>query len=257
MRGRGAGTDIREGIDPSALRSLSRGPGTDTRRWCEMGTVATLDDETGDWDFKDKRAVVNGPEGVEVDVRLEPLDQLVSCKYAGIQAGEVTIFAPIRPGDIVLVAMPQGGNTQPVIVAILQSRSKRQPLGPNRKPLFDNQRLLIHAKTVPIDIRLAGAAGATPVQVLLEQDGTVTTTGGKIVQNAPDVRLGGANPTEQAVLGTTQATELATLVGDLALAFTEIDVLLTSPASATAAAACTTFVAKLNTMLSNVVKVAP
>ena len=74
---------------------------------------------------------------------------------------------------------------------------------------------------------------------------------------APKVQLGDSDATEQAVLGTTQATELATLVGDLALAFTEIDVLLTSPASATAAAACTAFVAKLNTMLSNVVKVAP
>ena len=250
------GTNIRNSIDAENFRKAARSVGADLRYWVAQGTVATVDTETGEFDPTDEKAVWNASDGIDVDVKLEPLEIPVTCRYAGIQAGEVTIFSPIRPGDIVKVEFPDGDLTGGVISAILQSRSNRQPTS-GGKPIFGNDRLLIHAKTVPIDIRLAGAAGATPVQVLLEQDGTVTTTGSKIVQNATDVRLGGANPTEQAVLGTTQATELTTLLGDMALAFAEIDVLLTSPASATAGLACTAFIAKLNTMLSNIVKVAP
>ena len=73
---------------------------------------------------------------------------------------------------------------------------------------------------------------------------------------APKVQLGSSDATEKAVLGTTQANELTTLLDDIAAALTAIDVMITCPAAATAAISCATFITKLNTMLSGKVKVA-
>lgn len=213
------GTSTRGGIDQASLRKAASGIGTDLRYWVSHGTVCTLKAEDGELDYADKRAVLCGPEGVEVDVQLEPLGNHVTALYAGIQAGEATIFAPIRPGDRVLVDLPDGDLFTPVIVAILQSRSARQPLDKG-KPIFANDRLLVHAKNVPIDIRLAGSPGATPVRVLLEQDGTVTVTGSKI-------KLGDANASEEYVEGTSYRGAEDTM----------LDALRTGLAAAAAAAA--------------------
>ena len=256
------GTNIRNSIDAENFRKAARSVGADLRYWVSNGTVATVDTETGEWNPKDTNAIWNASDGIAVDVKLEPLEIPVTCQYAGIQAGELTILAPIRPGDLVKCEFPDGDLTGGIITNILHSRSNRQPTD-GGKPIFGNDRLLIYAKTVPIDIRLQGAAGATPVRVLLEQDGTVTVTGdnvtvtgGEVVLDSSDVRLGGASATEQSVLGTTQALALTTLLGLIAAAFTEISTSIGSAASATAAAGCATFVGELQTMLSNSVKVA-
>jgi hypothetical protein len=148
----------------------------------------------------DKHAIYNSSAGVKVDVRLEPLGQPCACLYAGIQAGDVTIYAPIRPGNLVLVECPDGDLTTPVITKILNSRSSRQPTE-NGKPIFDNNRLLIHAKNVPIDIRTAGYNGGSPVQVLIEQDGTVTV-------DATLIKLGGASAQQRVPQGDTQRRAL-------------------------------------------------
>ena len=202
------GTNIRNSIDAENFRKAARSVGADLRYWVAQGTVATVDTETGEFDPTDEKAVWNASDGIDVDVKLEPLEIPVTCRYAGIQAGEVTIFSPIRPGDIVKVEFPDGDLTGGVISAIMQSRSNRQPTS-GGKPIFGNDRLLIHAKTVPIDIRLAGAAGATPIQVLLEQNGTVTVTADKI-------KLGGANAAEQYVEGTSYRSAEDTMLDDLA-----------------------------------------
>jgi hypothetical protein len=200
------GTGIKRGFDARMLGQAIKAPGLDLRYWCSMATVCTVDPETGDRDTKDKLAVHNTSAGIDVDVELEPLGQPCTCKYAGIQTGEVTIYAPIRPGDLVLVECPDGDLTTPVITHILNSRSKRQPIE-NGKPIFDNNRLLIHAKNVPIDIRTAGG-----VQVLLEQDGTATVTGAKVILDSDDTRLGGADASEANMLGTTFANAQETLL---------------------------------------------
>lgn len=160
------GTAIRRDINAQMLGKALAAPGMDQRYWCSFGTVCTIDPESGKMDPTDKLAIYCDSAGVDVDVELEPLGQPCTCKYAGVQCGDVTIMAPIRPGDIVLVECPDGDLFTPVITKIMQSRSKRQPTE-NGKPIFDNNRLLIHAKNVPIDIRTAGA------QVLIEQDGTI------------------------------------------------------------------------------------
>jgi hypothetical protein len=201
------GTNIRNSIDAENFRKAARSVGADLRYWVAQGTVAKVDTETGEFDPTDPTAIWNASDGIDVDVKLEPLEIPVTCRYAGIQAGEVTIFSPIRPGDIVKVEFPDGDLTGGIISAIMQSRSNRQPTE-NGVPIFGNDRLLIHAKTVPIDIRLAGAAGATPIQVLLEQNGTVTVTADKI-------KLGGANAAEQYVEGTSYRSAEDTMLDAL------------------------------------------
>ncbi len=176
------GTDIRRSIDVGALGQAIARPGTDLRYWVSQGTVCTVDETTGDIDTQNPNAIWIGPEGVECDVRLEPLMIHVCCRYAGITAGDVTMYPPINPGDLVLVNLPEGFAHLPVIVNILNSRSAKQALGPDRKPIFDNKRLLIHAKTCAIDIRTAGQDASSAVQVLIEQNGTVTTTAKSIKQ---------------------------------------------------------------------------
>jgi hypothetical protein len=209
------GTDIRRGFDSKLLGKAIAQPGIDLRYWVSLGTVCTLDPETGSRNTKDKLAIYNDSAGVDVDVELEPLGQPCTCKYAGIQAGDVTIMAPIRPGDIVLVECPDGDLFTPVITHILHSRSARQPTE-NRKPIFDNNRLLIHSKSVPIDIRTAGASG-DPVQVLIEQDGTVTTT-------ATRINHGDENVTEQFLLGTSYRKAEDALFQQLETAITSLNI---------------------------------
>jgi hypothetical protein len=184
--GRARGTDVRGGIDARALSEAVARPGIDTRAWVMEGTVCTLDRSSGTCDYEDNRAVWNSPGGVHVDVLLSN-GHHVTARYAGVQAGDVTILAPIRPGDPVVVQNPGGSLMACVIVAILHTRSNRQPTD-GGKPIFDNNRLLIHAKDVPIDIRTAGTAGNPGVQLFIGQDGTI--------------RAGNQDATEQNVLGT-------------------------------------------------------
>ncbi len=196
---RSPGTDVRSGIDAHALSRAVERPGIDTRAWVMEGTVCTLDRNSGDFDYTDHRAVWNDSGGVHVDVLLSN-GHHVTARYAGIQAGDVTILAPIRPGDPVVVVNPGGSLMVPVVVAILHTRSNRQPTA-NRVPIFDNYRLLMYANTVPIDIRTAGG-----VQVLLDQQGNVTVT-------ASTTNLGGSDqlhPVPQGDLQQTALNDLAT-----------------------------------------------
>ena len=145
------GTDI-GGLDPASLQRAATGRGTDTRFWSSHGTICTIGDD-GELDFKDPAAVLIGPEGVECDVELEPIGIHCTAVYAGISAGDVTIFPPIRPGNRVLVACPDGDLTTPVITAILNSRSLRLPVDSGGTPLFDNKRLLVHSKAgIPMTV---------------------------------------------------------------------------------------------------------
>ena len=210
------GTDIRRGIDTKALSEALARPGTDLRYWVSHGTVGTQDD-AGNLDAKNPNSVWIGPEGVECDVRLEPLMIHVCCRFAGISGGDVTAYPPIHPGDQVLVTLPEGFAHLPVIVAVLNSRACKQPLDESQTPIFDNKRLLIYAKTAAIDIRTAGG-----VQVLLEQDGTATTTATTFITKA-ETKLGDENASEHVMHGESFTGDLndamTDILGDLAEVF--------------------------------------
>lgn len=235
------GTRVVGSIDVSALREGIASPGMDTRYWCSRGTVGTIDDQ-GEFHPDDPHAIWNGPEGVECDVKLEPLEQMVTALWSKGNA-ESSDIGPIRPGDQVLVECPGGDLMTPVITHILHSRSAKQPMAAG-VPIFDNKRRLIYLATTDFDLRCVkgkASIAAGPTSILVKQD---------------QVQLGNGQAKEQAVLGTTQAAELTTLLGLFEDAFTEISTSIGSSASASAAAGCATFVARLQTMLSSMVKVA-
>jgi len=267
------GTNIRNSIDSENFRKAARSVGADLRYWCSNGTVATVDTETGEFNPNDKAAVWNASDGVDVDVKLEPLMIPVTCRYAGIQAGDVTILAPIRPGDIVKCDFPDGDLTGGIITNILHSRSNRQPTD-SGKPIFGNDRLLIYAKSVPIDIRTAGG-----VQITLDQDGNATVTTSKAIElnangtkidldssgavvTAPSVQLGGSDAVEPVQLGQTRTVAETTFIGAAEAASSTLESVATSvpvfapllPGFTALTAAFTAFLAELPTFNSTVSK---
>lgn len=151
-------------------------PGIDPRLWVSYGTVGTVDDD-GNVDPTDWQSIHVGPEGVEVDVLLEPSRIPTTCHYFGMAGGRAaTVTAPIRPGDLVLVTLP-GGDTSdmPVISAIMHSEAHPVPVGPDRLPIFKNDSVFVWAEDVPVDIRTKGGA-----RIRVNQDGTVEVNEGTL-----------------------------------------------------------------------------
>jgi phage baseplate assembly protein gpV len=172
----------------------------DTRYWCSRGTIGTIDDQ-GDFHPDDPHAIWIGPEGVECDVKLEPLEQMVTALWSKGDAESSDIW-PIRPGDQVLVECPGGDLMTPVITHILHSRSAKQPMA-SGVPLFDNKRRLIYLKTSDLDIRCAAgkaSIAAGPTSVWVKQD---------------KIQLGDDQVTEQAILGTSYRSAEDTMLDDL------------------------------------------
>jgi hypothetical protein len=172
----------------------------DTRYWCSRGTIGTIDDE-GQFHPDDPHAIWIGPEGVECDVKLEPLEQMVTALWSKGDA-ESSDIGPILPGDQVLVECPGGDLMTPVITHILHSRSAKQPMA-SGVPLFDNKRRLIYLKSTDFDLRCAAgkaSIAAGPTSVWVKQD---------------QVQLGDDQATEQAILGTSYRDAEDTLFDDL------------------------------------------
>lgn len=152
-RGTGPGTNSRRVLDAGRLSKVVAAPGIDPRHWVSYGTVGTVDDK-GVINYDDTHAIYIGPEGVEVDVILEPSMLPVTCHYAGLYGGQaVTIMAPIKPGDRVLVTLPEGDfSGPPVIVAVLHSAATPVPLNATQHPVFQNDRTMIYSKSVPVQV---------------------------------------------------------------------------------------------------------
>jgi hypothetical protein len=185
-RAHGSGTVTRSGLDTRRLAESLRTPGIDPRHWVSYGTVGTVGDK-GEVSYTDTHAIYIGPEGVEVDVILEPSGIACTCHYAGIAGGvSSTILAPIHPGDRVLVCLPDGDfSGPPTIVAILHSAAVPVPLGADRKPVFKNDRIFVWGQSVPVEV------------------------------NATAVRLGDETSNEPFVLGNTYTSEIGALLDAL------------------------------------------
>lgn len=186
----------------------------DTRYWCSRGTVGTIDDQ-GQFHPDDPHAIWIGPEGVECDVKLEPLEQMVVALWSKGDA-ESSDIPPIRPGDQVLVENPGGDLMTPVITHILHSRSAKQPMA-SGVPLFDNKRRLIYLKTTDLDIRCAAgkasiASGQTSIWVKQDR-----------------VQLGDGQANEQNVNGTSYRSEEDTLIDNMRLAADTLSVAAVGP----------------------------
>jgi len=190
LKGRAqTGTGVRREFDLSKFREGMK----DTRHWLSYGVVATVGDD-GEVNDKDGAAVLVTPGGVAVDVVLYPAEEPVTCRYAGVMGGpDVTIYAPIHPGDEVVVGILDGElGLPPVILAVMTSRATPLPIETDGKPVFRNDRLSIFAKTVPIEIRTPAGS------VRIEPDGRVN--------------LGGPDASEQLVEGTSYRSAEDTLL---------------------------------------------
>jgi len=209
------GTAAHTGLDARKMGAALAGPGMDTRAWVSLGTVAVVNDE-GVMDYADQHAVALDPDGISVDVELDPSGDLVTCQYLGIQGGrDVQVMAPIRPGDSVVVGLPEGEMHFPVILAILNSTSFRLPMDAQRRTIFDNARLLVFAETVPVDIRTRGGG-----RVLVEQSGVVTV-------GATGIKLG-ANAAEALVKGTSYRAAQGNLDTALGVMLTALSAYVTA-----------------------------
>lgn len=180
---RRGGTATPRPLDPGQAARAFRMAGIDPRHWLSYGTVCTLN-EDGSTNFSDGSAIHVSPTGVTVDVLLMPANQHVPCRYSGVQGGASgTIFTPIHPGDEVVVGIPDGDlRLPPVILAVMSGEHSPLPLDTDRTPVFKNDRVLVNAADVPVEIRASGGKS-----VMVNQDGTIQL---------------GKQATEQLVLGT-------------------------------------------------------
>jgi hypothetical protein len=181
-RGRRAGTSNRSVMDTGRLAEALKKAGIDPRYWCSYGTVGVEKDD-GTVDYEDELAVVISPEGVDVDVCLEPLGVVVTCQYTGIQGGDkVSVYSPINPGDRVLVNLPDGDTAgPPAIQAIMHSAHNPMPIDADSElPIFQNDRFLVHSTGQDLDVRV------------VEADATFI---------AANVKVGGRDANEPLVLG--------------------------------------------------------
>lgn len=179
-------------LDFRRIAKSTQQEGNDLRHWLSYATVATSDGPSGGMDPADPNAVLVTPAGVEVDVVLEPSGYPATAFY-GIAGGSVHINTPIRPGNLVIVGLPDGDVSMVLqVLAIVNGSSDTMPVGEDGLPIFKNDRMMIHAEAgIPIEIR---------------------TANGTMVRITDDlVEVGGQGVTEQAVLGTTQRSAEATL----------------------------------------------
>lgn len=183
MARRRSGTSIKKSWDVKRLGRALAAQGLDLRHWVSYGTVASVSGEDGAANYGDDNAILITPAGVEVDVILEPSKYPVTCRY-GVQAGQVYICTPIHPGDQVQVIIPEGDVSMvPEIVRIITGSSDPMPTEEDGSPVFKNDRALIAARDVPIELRTMGG-----VSLLVNPDGTIQL---------------GAGATEQLPKGTT------------------------------------------------------
>lgn len=200
------------GADVRRFAEAIKGAGIDTRFWSSHATVCSVN-ESGEPNFTDPQAVVSAPDGVVADVMLMPLEIPITARVQLGVGGRCRIDAPLHAGDEVLVVIPDGDLNNPLsIVAILNSRAHPVPLDSDGMPVFKNDRLMVFARDVPVEIRTPTA------RVQVTQDGKVN--------------LGDADATEKVIKGTTYTDdENAMLFGPASLlqAFTLLEGVAVGP----------------------------
>src|ERR1700722_6710543 len=109
MRSRRMETLAMTEMDSTSMAHLFSHPGADTRQWLSYGLVCQAV-AGGDQSVRftdDTGATL--PQGVLVDVTLQPSGITVPCRVGAQSAGNGEgEFNPFGPGDEVLVAVPEG-----------------------------------------------------------------------------------------------------------------------------------------------------
>lgn len=158
---------VMRSLDVQRIARAVQSRGIDTRLWVSYGTVGVLNDQ-GEFVVDDGQAIFPVPNGIVVDVRLEPSGHLITANYHGVAAGRLgSILFPIIQGDQVLVIIPDGDLNSASVACL--------PLGSNATPSaqipsdFSNDntpRVLIDLKC-PLDIRVLGAVRIDSVNLKL------------------------------------------------------------------------------------------
>lgn len=196
-------------IDMARVRKAISGPGVDTKVHVSYGTVATDAGEDGGPNFADGDAVVVSPLGTVVDVLLEPHGIVVPCRY-GHSAGVGFFATPIRPGDQVIVLIPDGDLASgPEILKVIPSVDRQTPVGNDGLPAWQNDRVAITARGVPLQV---GVEGKATITVATDGQIDLEIAGGGHVRINPDgtVQLGGPSADHPLVKGDTYRNAEAT-----------------------------------------------
>lgn len=152
-------------VDVQRLAQAIAGPGNDTRTWLVEGTVASVDDrgtvktgfvEPGASDEAKEEAARDAQEAVFADadgcvvsIQIEPEGTIITANWNGISCGRYGfMIMPIRAGDDVLVAVPDGDfNASGIeVVKILSNRTAQIPVD------WNNDRVLFDLN-VPFEVR--------------------------------------------------------------------------------------------------------
>jgi hypothetical protein len=172
MRRRTGGTGTTGPLDIGRLAEAFQKAGIDPRHWVSYGTVGIVKDD-GTFDPTDPHAIYVQSTGCSVDVLLHPLNTPVTCRYSGQQGGaSSSIYCPIRPGDEVLVGIPDGDmRMPPCILLVMNADHSRLPLGDDQKPIWQNDRVLVYSAGTRVQIR---TNDGTNLEV--RPDGTIEAT---------------------------------------------------------------------------------
>lgn len=132
---------------PRIARAL-RSPGIDPRTWLTTATVGVRN-ENGDFITDDPEGIYADRLGAVVSVRLEPSEQIVTAHWSGVSVGRFGVLLfPLRPGDDVLVAIPDGDPNSDGI-EVVGAKADQTALIPQD---WNNDRVLL-STVVPIEIR--------------------------------------------------------------------------------------------------------
>jgi hypothetical protein len=135
-------------VDVQRVARAVRSPGIDSRSWFEAGTVG-VENEEGDFVTDDPEAIYVDQLGAVVSVRLEPSGEIVTARYNGIACGRMGfMLVPIRPGDEVLVAIPNGDYNSPAVTIVGVASNQTAQIPTN----WNNDRVLFQLN-VPLEIR--------------------------------------------------------------------------------------------------------
>ena len=148
LESRSRGAVGRPQVDVQRLAAALAGPNNDTRTWLIEGTVGVVDDR-GTFKTDDPEGVFAERDGCVVSVQIEPSGFMITANWNGISCGRYGFMLfPIRVGDDVLVAVPDGDfNASGIeVVKILSNRTAQIPAD------WNNDRVLFDLN-VPMEIR--------------------------------------------------------------------------------------------------------
>jgi hypothetical protein len=123
-------------------------PGIDTRFWIGQGTVGFFDD-AGEFQAEDPEAIWCDADGCLVSFRLDATGDFGVARWDGVSCGRYGFFLfPIRPGDEIIVAFPNGtlNDASNHIIALKSNRTAQIPDD------WNNDRVLLDMN-VPMEIR--------------------------------------------------------------------------------------------------------